>query len=86
VLTTTLPLALRRVYPVAVFWVALVAIMADNQDANFISFVAIMLAAYSAIVHSRGRGAAVLSVLLAGVMVTAGARRELRGCCAALLP
>jgi signal transduction histidine kinase len=66
-----LPLALRRVYPVAVFWVVLVAIMADNQDANFISFVAIMLAAYSAIVHSRFRGAAVLSVLLAGVMVTA---------------
>jgi signal transduction histidine kinase len=66
-----LPLALRRVYPVAVFWVVLVAIMADNHDANFISFVAIMLAAYSAIVHSRFRGAAVLSVLLAGVMVTA---------------
>src|ERR1700731_373162 len=32
-----LPLALRRVYPVAVFWVVLVAIMADNQNANFIS-------------------------------------------------
>ncbi len=66
-----LPLALRRVYPVAVFWVVLVAIIADSQDANFISFAAIMLAAYSAIVHSRLRGAAVLSVLLAGVMVTA---------------
>lgn len=65
------PLALRRVYPVAVFWAVLLVIMAASQDANFISFAAIMLAAYSAIVHSRFRGAAVLSVLLAGVMVTA---------------
>jgi signal transduction histidine kinase len=71
VVAVVLPLALRRVYPVAVFWVVLVAIMADSQDANVISFVAIMLAAYSAVVHSRLRGAAVLSVLLAGVMVTA---------------
>ncbi len=71
VVATVLPLALRRVYPVAVFWVVLVAIIAASQDANFISFAAIMLAAYSAIVHSRLRGAAVLSVLLAGVMVTA---------------
>jgi signal transduction histidine kinase len=68
---TPTPLALRRVYPVAVFWVVLLAIMAASQDANFISFAAIMLAAYSAIVHSRFRGAAVLSVLLAGVMITA---------------
>ncbi len=66
-----LPLALRRVYPVAVFWVVLVAIMADNQNANFILFVAIMLAAYSAVVHSRFRGAAVISVVAAGVLVTA---------------
>jgi signal transduction histidine kinase len=71
VLITTLPLALRRVYPVTVFWVVLVAIMAANQDANFITFAALMLAAYSAIVHSRFRGAAVLSVLFAGVMVSA---------------
>ena len=68
---TPAPLALRRVYPVAVFWAALLIIMAASQDANFISFAALMLAAYSAIVHSRFRGAAVLSVLLAAVMVTA---------------
>jgi signal transduction histidine kinase len=70
-LITTAPLALRRVYPVAVFWVVLLGIVAESQDANFISFGAIMLAAYSAVVHSRYRGAAVLSVLVAGVMVTA---------------
>jgi signal transduction histidine kinase len=70
-LTTTVFLALRRVYPASVFWVVLLGIVFDTQDANFISFVAVMLAAYSAIVHSRFRGAAVLSVLLAGVIVTA---------------
>jgi len=70
-LTTTAPLALRRVYPVAVFWVVLLGIVAGNQYANFISFVAVVLAAYSAVVHSRFRGAAVLSVLVAGVAVTA---------------
>ena len=68
---TPTPLALRRVYPVAVFWAVLLAIMAASQDANFISFAALMFAAYSAIVHSRFRGAAILNVLLAGVMVTA---------------
>ena len=71
VVAAVLPLALRRVYPVAVFWVVLVAIIAAGPDANFISFAAIVLAAYSAIVHSRFRGAAVLSVLLATVVVTA---------------
>jgi len=70
-LITTLPLALRQVYPVAVFWVVLLSIVVDNQPANFISFVALVLAAYSAVAHSRFRGAAVLSVVITGVMVTA---------------
>lgn len=70
-LITLAPLALRRVYPVAVFWVVLLGIVVGSQDTNFISFGAIMLAAYSAVVHSRYRGAAVLSVLVTGVMVTA---------------
>jgi signal transduction histidine kinase len=70
-LITTVPLALRRAYPLAVFWVVLLGVVVDNQAANFVSFVAIVVAAYSAVVHSRFRGAAVLSVLLAGVVVTA---------------
>jgi signal transduction histidine kinase len=45
--------------------------VAESQDANFISFGAIMLAAYSAVVHSRYRGRAVIGVLVAGVTVTA---------------
>jgi len=71
VLTTTLPLALRRIFPISVFWIILAGIVFDRPDANIVSFVAIVLAAYSAIVHSRFRGAAVIIVLLAGLMVTA---------------
>ena len=71
VLTTTVPLAMRRVVPLTVFWVILAGIVADNPDASFISFVAVMLAAYSAIVHSRFRGAALIGVPLAAVMITA---------------
>jgi signal transduction histidine kinase len=71
VLGTTMPLSLRRVYPIAVFWMVLLSIVVDNRPATFIMFGALVLAVYSAIVHSRFRGAAVLSVLLAGVVVTA---------------
>lgn len=71
VLITTAPLALRRVFPVSVFWVVLLGIVLESQGATIISVFAIVLAAYSATVHSRFRGAAVLSVLLAGVVVTA---------------
>jgi signal transduction histidine kinase len=70
VLATTVPLALRRVFPVAVFWLILAGIVVDSQASNFITFVALMLAAYSAVVHSRFRGAALISVPLAAVMVT----------------
>ena len=71
VLLTTVPLALRRVYPISVFWVVLLGVVCESSDANFISVVVFVLAAYSAIMHSRLRGAAVLSLLLAGIMVTA---------------
>jgi signal transduction histidine kinase len=71
VLTTTAPLALRRVCPIAVFWVVLLGVVAVSGDASFITVLALVFAAYSAVVHSRFRGAAVLSVVLAGVLVTA---------------
>jgi signal transduction histidine kinase len=71
VLMTTMPLALRRVYPITAFWLVLFGIVLVNQNANFITFAALVLAAYSAVVHSRFRGAAVVNVLLAAVLVTA---------------
>jgi hypothetical protein len=71
VLTSTAPLALRRVYPIAVFWVVLLGVVAVSSYASFITLLALVFAACSAIVHSRFRGAAVLSVVLAGLLVTA---------------
>jgi signal transduction histidine kinase len=70
VLTTGIPLALRRVWPLTVFWLIL-AYLVVTSSSNLISVIAFIVAAYSAIVHSRFRGAAVLSVLLTAVMVTA---------------
>jgi signal transduction histidine kinase len=70
-LITTVPLAMRRVYPVAVFYLILAGLLADGSDANIIAIVALLLAAYSAIVHSRFRGAALISVLFVAVAVTA---------------
>ena len=68
---TTAPLALRRVQPLTVFWVLLLGTIFTSQYANLVTFIAVVLAAYSAVVHSRFRGAAVIGVLLAGVVVTA---------------
>lgn len=70
VAVTTVPLAWRRIFPVAVFWVILLSVLVDQADETFVSIVAVVLAAYSAIVHSRFRGAALLSVLLSAVVVT----------------
>jgi signal transduction histidine kinase len=67
---TTIPLAWRRLAPLAAFWVSLAATMAST-NATVITFVAVVLAAYSAVVYSRFRGLAVLSLPLAGVIITA---------------
>jgi signal transduction histidine kinase len=61
---------MRRIYPVAVFWLILAGLLADGSE-NFVAVVALLLAAYSAIVHSRFRGAALISVLFVAVAVTA---------------
>jgi signal transduction histidine kinase len=68
---TTAPLALRRVFPLAVFWVVLAGIVFGSQYSNLITFLAVVLSAYSAVVHSRFRGAALISVPLAALLVTA---------------
>jgi signal transduction histidine kinase len=72
---TTVPLALRRVFPLTAFWVVLAAIVAayygDNNHATLVTFLTVAFAAYSAVVHSRYRGAALLSMPLATVLVIA---------------
>ena len=72
---TTAPLALRRVFPLTAFWAIMAAIVAhfygDNTHATLVTFLAVAFAAYSAVVHSRYRGAALLSMPLATVLVIA---------------
>ena len=68
---TTTPLALRRIRPLTVFWVVFSCAVVTNIYLNSVTFIVIVLAAYSAVVHSRYRGAALISVPLAGLIVTA---------------
>ena len=65
----TVPLAARRRFPLAAFLVLLVGIFAARNNATDLSFFTMLLAAYSAMVHSRFRGLALLCVVLAGVLV-----------------
>jgi signal transduction histidine kinase len=71
VLVTTAPLALRRVRPLTTFWVVFFGVILTSQYINTVTVIAIVVAAYSAVVHSRYRGAALISVPLAGLVITA---------------
>lgn len=69
---TALPLAVRRRYPLIVFWVVLVAARATHADATWITVLTCTIAAYGAIVHSRNRVLAMGGLLLAGGLLGAG--------------
>jgi signal transduction histidine kinase len=67
---TTAPLAIRRLRPLTAFWVILAAaLIAPSTANNWVTFIAVMLAAYSAVVHSPFRRAAVFSVFAAGILI-----------------
>jgi signal transduction histidine kinase len=67
---TTVPLVLRRVRPLTAFWLIVTgALIAPHMSDNVITLAAVVLAAYSAVMYGRFRRAAILSVLLAGVLV-----------------
>jgi signal transduction histidine kinase len=68
---TTAPLAIRRIYPIAAFWVILAAVIGSSGHTTTITYAAAIFAAYSAVVYSPYRRAALLSVLAAAVIVTA---------------
>jgi signal transduction histidine kinase len=68
---TSVPLAARRRYPLAVFLIVLLGMLATKDFVTDITFVTVVIAAYSAVVHSRFRGAALICVPLAGVVVAA---------------
>jgi signal transduction histidine kinase len=64
---TTAPLALRRVRPLTGFWlIVLAAAMSPHYAANVVTLAAVVLAAYSALAHSRYRGAAIVSMPASG--------------------
>src|SRR5262249_37439386 len=67
---TTAPLAFRRTWPIAAFCVSLVATMATS-DTTAITFAAVIFAAYCAVAYSPFRRLAVVSVLVAAIIVTA---------------
>jgi signal transduction histidine kinase len=66
---TTAPLAARRRFPLAVFLLVLLGTLATKDYATDITFLAVVIAAYSAVVYSRFRGAALICTPLAGVVV-----------------
>jgi signal transduction histidine kinase len=65
---TTLPLAARRRYPLLTFGVVVCAAQFVREDANWITLLAYVVAAYSAITYSRFRAQAMAGLLLAAVL------------------
>ena len=68
---TTAPLAFRRRYPAGMFCVIMVAVFATSGHSTIVTFVAVLFAAYSAILYSPYRRLALLCVFTAAVIVTA---------------
>jgi signal transduction histidine kinase len=72
ILFTSLPLAARRRFPLSAFVVLLVGTLATHSWATDVTFLAIVFAGYSAVAYSRFRGAALLSMIPAGLLVAVG--------------
>lgn len=70
VILTALPLAVRRRYPLAVFWTVVLAALATHEAATWITVLACAGAAYGALAYSRHRVAAAGG--LAGAAVLTG--------------
>jgi signal transduction histidine kinase len=68
---TTAPLAFRRRYPATAFGVIFAAVLLAHDHATTISFAAVIFAAYSAVLYSRFRWAALLAVGTGAVIATA---------------
>jgi len=71
ILAISVPLAVRRRFPLTAFGVLVLGACATGQYATDITFLAIVFAGYSAVAYSRFRNAALLSMPLAGVIVAA---------------
>ena len=69
ILFTSVPLAARRRFPLSAFVVLLAGALATQKYATDVTFLAIIFAGYSAVAYSRFRGAALLSMIPAGLIV-----------------
>ncbi len=72
VLFTSLPLAARRRFPLSAFVALLAGTLATQRYATDVTFLAIVFSGYSAVAYSRFRGAALLSMIPASLLVAAG--------------
>ncbi|MFI0976637.1 sensor histidine kinase [Streptomyces sp. NPDC021093] len=68
VVLSTLPLAARRRYPLSLFVVVLSAALAIGGSASWITVLACVVGAYSAVVHSRYRTTAFAVLVIAAVL------------------
>ncbi|MFF8382084.1 sensor histidine kinase [Streptomyces kanasensis] len=68
VVLSTLPLAARRRYPLTVFVVVLGAALAIGGSASWITVLACVIGAYSAVVYSRHRTAAIAVLVIAAAL------------------
>ncbi|MEZ0065813.1 signal transduction histidine kinase [Streptacidiphilus sp. MAP12-20] len=66
---STLPLALRRRYPLGTFWVVIVASESVHTGATWVNLLACVIAAYSAVTYSRYRVQATASLVLGATAV-----------------
>jgi signal transduction histidine kinase len=68
---TMASLAARRLAPLTVFWVILAVILVVRNGNSLVSIAAAVIAAYCAVVHSSYRRLALLSLPVAGLILTA---------------
>jgi signal transduction histidine kinase len=68
---TCAPVAVRRLFPLSAFLVQIAVVLATKDYATYCTFIALIISAYSAVLHSKYRGAALLSMAPAGLLVAA---------------
>lgn len=68
IVLSALPLAARRRFPLAAFAVLMTAVLAIGDEASWINVLTCVIAAYSAVMHSRHRTVATAAMVFAAVL------------------
>ena len=66
---TCVPVAVRRIFPLSAFLLLIGITAATSDYATYFTFIALVTSAYSALLHSKYRGAALLSMTPVGLLV-----------------